>query len=373
MASQRLDKLVSQFNYDLCISDSLIKFNNLVNGISNDYPKYLDLYTDYFKYAQLDIPGQPKLSTPNFVKTQENEKKYQQILNAIKIGFSNEILNLIKEIVDEYKYSSQQAVVIITEIRDFLDRYTKEENYNSIYSEAQIKKKILKSLTLGYMSSYGNNVHGIKPKWTSNHGIHEVNDFLCELFFNGYYQNSSIKNEELNIRNYSIVYYYLNKFFKPLIFLMGIHENGAIKFNGYFMPELTENRVPKLSFCFNFLNKTRFPDDFNIGFIRDYLICIKDLLDCIIQVGNNFKNTDNNYVDEDDKKEKEEEKEKMNLLESRLKGVEKHDVLNQNITSTIHKVGELQDNPILSKRGGKKICKSKKRKYIKQNKSRRRY
>ena len=150
MASQRLDKLVSQFNYDLCISDSLIKFNNLVNGISNDYPKYLDLYTDYFKYAQLDIPGQPKLSTPNFVKTQENEKKYQQILNAIKIGFSNEILNLIKEIVDEYKYSSQQAVVIITEIRDFLDRYTKEENYNSIYSEVAIQKHPFAGLSLSH-------------------------------------------------------------------------------------------------------------------------------------------------------------------------------------------------------------------------------
>ena len=74
------------------------------------------------------------------------------------------------------------------------------------------------------------------------------------------------------------------------------------------------------------------------------------------------------------KKKKKKEKEKMNLLESRLKDVEeKHDVLNQNITSTIHEVGALQDNPMLSKRGGKKICKSKKRKYIKQNKSRRRY
>ena len=65
----------------------------------------------------------------------------------------------------------------------------------------------------------------------------------------------------------------------------------------------------------------------------------------------------------------------MNLLENRLKGVEeKHDVLSQNITSTIHELGELQDNPMLSKRGGKKIFifKSKKRKYNKQNKSKRR-
>ena len=379
MASQRLDKLVSQFNYDLCISVSLIKFNNLVNGISNDYPKYLDLYKDFYRYNPLDEGGR-QLSVPNFVKTPENEKKYQQILNAIKIGFSNEILNLIKEIVDEYKYSSQQAVVIITEIRDFLDRYTEEENYNSIYSEAQIKKNVLKSLNLGYMSSYGNNVMGIKPKWTSHHGGHEVNDYLCVLFFNGYYQNSSKKNEELNIRNYSIVYYYLNKFFKPLLFLMGIHENAAIKSNVYFIPEIGTTQVPKLSFCFNFFNKGIFPDDFNIGFIRDYLICIKELLDCIIQVGNDFKNTDNNYVDEYDKKEKEKEKEKekvnekMNLLENRLKGVEeKYDILNESFTTTMHEVGILQDNPILSKRGGKKICKSKKRKYIKQNKSRRRY
>ena len=64
----------------------------------------------------------------------------------------------------------------------------------------------------------------------------------------------------------------------------------------------------------------------------------------------------------------------MNLLESRLKGVEeKYNVLNQNLTSTIHEMGELQDNPMLSKRGGKKIVKSKKRKYNKQNKSRRRH
>ena len=158
---------------------------------------------------------------------------------------------------------------------------------------------------------------------------------------------------------------------------MGIPETREVIIKGLFIPNFENDiHVPRFGFCFNFLNKTRFPDDFNIGFIRDYLICIKELLDCIIQVGNDFKNTDNNYVDEDDKKEKEKEKEKekMNLLESRLKGVEeKHDVLNQNITSTIHEVGVLQDNPIFYKRGGKKICKSKKRKYIKQNKSRRRY
>ena len=137
MTSQKLDKLASQFNYDLCISDSLYKFNNLVNGISNDYSKYLDLYKEEIikqtltkQVEQFDT----RLRTPEF------EKQYQQLINIIKIGFSNEILNLIKEIVDEYKYSSQQAVFIITEIRDFLDRYTKEENYNSIYSEVSIKK-----------------------------------------------------------------------------------------------------------------------------------------------------------------------------------------------------------------------------------------
>jgi hypothetical protein len=384
MASQRLDKLASQFNYDLCISDSLYKFNNLVNGISNDYPKYLDLYKDFYRYNPVGEGGR-QLSTPNLVKTPENEKKYQQLINIIKIGFSNEILNLIKEIVDECKYSSQQAVFIVTEIRDFLDRYTKEENYNSIYSETQIKKNILKGLNLSYISSYGNNVHGIKPKWTSNNGIHEVSDYLCDLFFNGYYQTSSKnKNEELNIRNYSIVYYYLNIFFKPLLILMGILENGAIKSSVYFIPENGTSSVPKLSFCFNFFNKGIFPDNFNIGFIRDYLICIKELLDYIILVSIDFKNIDNKYVDEDDKKEKEKEKrkEKINLLESRLKGVvEKINLLDQNLTTTIHEVGVLQDNPMLykkgdkkgDKRGGKNICKSKKRKYIKQNKSRRRY
>ena len=227
------------------------------------------------------------------------------------------------------------------------------------------------------MADYGNNVRGIKPKWTSHNGNFEINEYLCELFFNGYYHNSTIKNEELNINNYHSVHYYLSKFFKPLIFLMGIPETREVIIKGLFIPNF-ENviHVPRFGFCFNFLNKTRFPDDFNIGFIRDYLICIKELLDCIIQVGNDFKNTDNNYVDEDDKKEKEKEKEKekMNLLESRLKGVEeKYNVLNQNLTSTIHEMGELQDNPMLSKRGGKKIVKSKKRKYNKQNKSRRRH
>jgi hypothetical protein len=57
MASQRLDKLASQFNYDLCISDSLYKFNNLVNGISNDYPKYLDLYKDFYRYNPVGEGG----------------------------------------------------------------------------------------------------------------------------------------------------------------------------------------------------------------------------------------------------------------------------------------------------------------------------
>lgn len=42
MTSKNLDKLASQFNYNLCISNSLYEFNNLVNGISNDYPKYLE-------------------------------------------------------------------------------------------------------------------------------------------------------------------------------------------------------------------------------------------------------------------------------------------------------------------------------------------
>ena len=371
MTSQKLDKLASQFNYDLCISDSLNKFNNLVNGISNDYSKYLDLYKEEIikqtltkQVEQFDT----RLRTPEF------EKQYQQLINIIKIGFSNEILNLIKEIVDEYKYSSQQAVFIITEIRDFLDRYTKEENYNSIYSEVSIKKTPLKGLNLGYMTDYGNNVRGIKPKWSSNHGLFEINEYLCELFFNGYYHNSTNKNEELNIKNYQFVHYYLTKFFKPLLFLIGIPETREIILKGLFLPNFENTiHVPRFGYCFNFFNKTRFPDDFNIGFIRDYLICIKELLECIIRVGDDFKNTDNNYVDEYEDNEK--EKEQMNLLENRLKGVEeKHDVLSQNITSTIHELGELQDNPMLSKRGGKKIFifKSKKRKYNKQNKSKRR-
>lgn len=124
------------------------------------------------------------------------------------------------------------------------------------------------------------------------------------------------------------------------------------------------------------------PHAINIEFMRDYLICIKELLDCIIRVENDFKNTNNNYANED------EEKEKINLLESRLKDVEekhdvldnrlkyvdeKHDVLDQNMISTIRELGTLQDNPMLSKKGGKTIVKSKKRKYNKQNKSRRKH
>ena len=176
-------------------------------------------------------------------------------------------------------------------------------------------------------------------------------------------------NEELNIENYPFVYYYLIKFFKPLEFLMGMIHKRIFQKRGSFIPTFENyTNVPKLSYCFNFFNKTTFPDEINIEFMRDYLICIKELLDCIIRVDNDFKNTNNNYADED------EEKEKINLLESRLKDIEeKHDVLDKNIISTIHEMGVLQDNPMLSKKGGKTIVKSKKRKYNKQNKSRRKH
>ena len=68
MASQNLDKLASQFNYDLCITDSLYKFNNLVNGISNDYPKYLKL-----------------MQQNNFIPMSENTHK--EALNILKLNF----------------------------------------------------------------------------------------------------------------------------------------------------------------------------------------------------------------------------------------------------------------------------------------------
>lgn len=89
MASQRLDKLASQFNYDLCISDSLNKFNNLVNGISNDYTKYLDLYKE--ELIKLKVDPQNYQQFDSILRTTELEKKYQQLINIIKIGFSNEI------------------------------------------------------------------------------------------------------------------------------------------------------------------------------------------------------------------------------------------------------------------------------------------
>ena len=360
MASQNLDKLASQFNYDLCITDSLYKFNNLVNGISNDYPKYLKL-----------------MQQNHFIPMSENTHK--EALNILKIEFSNQILNLIKEIVDEYKYSSQQAVFIITEIRDFLDRYTKEENYNSIYNTETSK--------LGIIQRFGlSNVERIhrQPAWelaTSSH-IREINDYLSELFFMAYYYgNSSIKNEELNLENYLIVKYYLYKFFKPLLLLIGIF------YTRVFFLKNGPGAFPELGLLFNFSNinqpkNNTMPHNLNIEFMRDYLICIKELLDCIIRVDNDFKNTNNNYADED------EEKEKINLLESRLKDIEekhdvldnrlkyvdeKHDVLDQNMISTIRELGTLQDNPMLSKKGGKTIVKSKKRKYNKQNKSRRKH
>ncbi len=180
--------------------------------------------------------------------------------------------------------------------------------------------------------------------------------------------------------SYKIVKYYLNKFLKPLLLLIGIFYTRVFFFNN--SPDF-----PELGLLFNFSNINRpknntMPHNLNIEFMRDYLICIKELLDCIIQVDNNFKNTNNNYANED------EEKEKINLLESRLKDVEekhdvldyrlkdvdeKHDVLDQNMISTIRELGALQDNPMLSKKGGKTIVKSKKRKYNKQNKSRRKH
>lgn len=392
MTSKNLDKLASQFNYNLCISDSLYEFNNLVNGISNDYPKYLDIYKKEIIKYKLNEQNQQfyeqfntRLRTPDF------EKQYQQLLNLIKTEFSNDILNIIKEIVDEYKYSSQQAVFIITEIRDFLDRYTKEENYNSIYSAvAAIQRHPFAGLALSR--------NGVS-QWKTDAYLSkfQIYEHFFEIFFVYYYNLSSIKNEELNIENYPFVYYYLTKFFKPLELLMGIINKRIIEKNSSFIPMFEHyTNVPKLSYCFNFLNKTTFPDEINIGFMRDYLICIKELLDCIIRVDNNFKNTNNNYTNED------EEKEKINLLESRLKDVEekhdvldyklkdveekhdvldyrlknvdeKHDVLDQNMISTIRELGALQDNPMLSKKGGKTIVKSKKRKYNKQNKSRRKH
>lgn len=376
MTSQNLDKLASQFNYNLCISNSLYEFNNLVNGISNDYPNYLDLYKkEIIKYKLNEQNPQFYEQFNTRLRTPEFEKQYQQLLNLIKTEFSNDILNIIKEIVDEYKYSSQQAVFIITEIRDFLDRYTKEENYNSIYSEVAIQKHPFVGLSLRYNGS-----QWITKAFNSKFQIYEQ---FFEVFFVYYYQQSSIKNEELNIENYPFVYYYLINFFKPLEFLMGMIHKRIFEKNGSFIPTFENyTNVPKLSYCFNFFNKTTFPDEINIGFMRDYLICIKELLDCIIRVDNDFKNTNNNYANED------EEKEKINLLESRLKDVEekhdvldnrlkyvdeKHDVLDQNMISTIRELGTLQDNPMLSKKGGKTIVKSKKRKYNKQNKSRRKH
>jgi hypothetical protein len=169
---------------------------------------------------------------------------------------------------------------------------------------------------------------------------------LCEIFINQYYQDSSIKNEGLNIQNYPIVYYYLAIFFKPLVFLIGIHKNLSPAQRLTFLPTIDTN-VPNLSYCFNFFNKNKFQDDFNVSFIREYLVCIKELLDCIILIGNDFQKIDN-YEEE----EKEEEN-KMKLLEDRIQIVEENQVvLNKNITSTIHDLGELQDN--LNKRGGKK-------------------
>jgi hypothetical protein len=342
MSSRKINKQATQINYDICIRDSVDKFNMLVSSISNDYSRFLDLH-------QEDIE---RLKKPEFteqlrgrLRNEEFDKKYQALLKIMQISFSNEILKIITEIADEYKYSLQNAGAHIFQIRNFLDRYTNEENYNRIYSEAAAKKHRLENgFTLG-QSNTSTNIQMYKPKWIVANDYYEITDFLCEIFFNQYYQDSSIKNEGLNIQNYPIVYYYLAIFFKPLVFLIGIHKNLSPAQRLTFLPTIDTN-VPNLSYCFNFFNKNKFQDDFNVSFIREYLVCIKELLDCIILIGNDFQKIDNYEEEEDEEK-------KIKLLEDRIQIVEKNQVvLTKNITSTIHDLGELQDNR--NKRGGKK-------------------
>ena len=65
------------FNYDLCISVSLIKFNDLVNGISNDYTKYLDLYKE--ELIKLKVDPQNYQQFDSRLRTSVFEKKLPTI------------------------------------------------------------------------------------------------------------------------------------------------------------------------------------------------------------------------------------------------------------------------------------------------------
>jgi hypothetical protein len=46
MSSIKINKQATQNNYDICIRDSVDKFNMLVSSISNDYSRFLDLHQE---------------------------------------------------------------------------------------------------------------------------------------------------------------------------------------------------------------------------------------------------------------------------------------------------------------------------------------
>jgi hypothetical protein len=100
MSSRKINKQATQINYDICIRDSVDKFNMLVSSISNDYSRFLDLH-------QEDIE---RLKKPEFteqlrgrLRNEEFDKKYQALLKIMQISFSNEILKMRMNINTAYK------------------------------------------------------------------------------------------------------------------------------------------------------------------------------------------------------------------------------------------------------------------------------
>jgi hypothetical protein len=290
--------------FDLCISNSLAKFNTLIDGISIDY-------SDYSKILE-KLKDKPRILDNGSLKEipidAEFEKTYKTLQDLVKMCFSDCILDVISKFANQYKHNSKKIFPIITEISSYLEKYVDEKNFKNLYKIQKVSGKLISPDTNDFLHHL--RTHGLVQQYFVNHHLVDKNSDFGEVFMNHFFINSKMMDggkTPLNIENMPYANYYISMFFEQLHWLLGVNETmwnkyinqyGKFKtferklgadtgFNKCFLFNLTPTKGGKI---IKNVNADYDNDDdnykyiFNIQFLREYLICIKDLMDSIINI-----------------------------------------------------------------------------------------
>jgi hypothetical protein len=290
--------------FDLCISNSLAKFNTLIDGISIDY-------SDYSKTFEKNPVWKPRIVDNGVVKEipidAEFEKTYKTLQDLVKMCFSDCILDVISKFANQYKHNSKKIFPVITEISSYLEKYVDEKNFKNLYKIQKVSGKLISPDTNDFLHHL--RTHGLVQQYFVLNNSEGGNVEFGEVFVNHFFINSKMLDggkTNLNIENMPYANYYISMFFEQLHWLLGVNETNwnnyqkkygkfktlerklgsDIGFNKYFL----FNLVSRGGKFINNVNADYDNDDdnykyiFNIQFLREYLICIKDLMDSIINI-----------------------------------------------------------------------------------------